>query len=63
VVREDTDPCLNLRVAPFPESSRLDCLPPGTRVRPIEQAGAWWRVVLEDGRTGWVAGSYLNPVR
>jgi hypothetical protein len=61
MVREDTDPCLVLRLKPFPEASRLDCLPPGTRVQPVERAGAWWRVALDDGRTGWVAGSYLNP--
>jgi hypothetical protein len=63
VVRVDTDPCLVLRFNPFPEGARLDCLLPGTEVRPIERAGVWWRVALEDGRTGWVAGSYLNPVR
>ncbi|HEX6900182.1 MAG TPA: pilus assembly protein N-terminal domain-containing protein [Thermoanaerobaculia bacterium] len=62
VVREATDPCLVLRMAPSAASARLDCLPPGTGVRPIERSGVWWRVLLADGRTGWVAGSYLAPV-
>lgn len=62
VVREATDPCLVLRSEPSAASARLDCLPPGTGVRPLERSGAWWRVVLFDGRTGWVAGSYLAPV-
>jgi Flp pilus assembly secretin CpaC len=62
VVREATDPCLVLRLEPSSASARLDCLPPGTGVRPLERSGVWWRVRLTDGRTGWVAGSYLAPV-
>ncbi len=61
VVLEIAEPCLRFRPRPDVEAAALECLPPGTRVQLRETAGEWSRVVLSNGREGWMATSYLGP--
>ncbi len=44
----------NLRVEPSASAERLTTLPRGTRLRVLGQSGDWLRVVLPDGRTGFI---------
>ena len=60
-VGSSVEPCLNLRAEPGGDS-RLDCLQPGTRIAVIELRGEWSRVRLPDGRGGWAASRFLEPV-
>jgi SH3 domain protein len=50
---------LSLRSAPDPGGPRLTLLPSDTRVDVIETEGNWAKVLLEDGKTGWVLKRYL----
>ncbi len=59
VVSAAADPCLNFRARPAAEATALECLPPGTRVQVRETTGEWSRVVLSNGREGWMAAGYL----
>ncbi len=59
-IRQAADPCLNLRSQPSSSSPTIECVPPGTQVRWLETAGDWSRVVLSDGRVGWMAASFLT---
>ncbi len=61
VVLGAADPCLNFRPEPSASAAALECLPPGSRVQWLETAGDWSRVVLRDGREGWMAASFLTP--
>ncbi len=59
IVQQAADPCLNFRAQPSASSPAIECVPPGTRVRWLETTGDWSRVVLSDGRVGWMAASFL----
>ena len=51
---------LSLRNAPDPEQRPLALLPSDTKVDVLETKGDWAKVMLEDGRTGWVMKRYLT---
>lgn len=61
-VRQAADPCLNFRPEPSSSAAVAECLPPDTQVRWLETAGDWSRVALRDGREGWMAAAFLEPV-
>lgn len=64
-VRVATDPCLNVRLRPDVTSSSLGCFAPGVilQVRTEEPAvEAWTAVSTPDGRPGWVASEYVEPL-
>lgn len=61
VVRPAADPCLVLRSAPNADSTRIDCLVPGTSVGALDAVPFWRRVRLTDGREGWAAKKFLEP--
>jgi len=50
---------LSLRNGPDPEQPSLALLPSDTKVDVLETEGNWAKVMLEDGRTGWVMKRYL----
>lgn len=50
---------LSLRNAPNPEAPPLAALPSDTWVDVLETQGNWAKVMLEDGRTGWVMKRFL----
>ncbi|UCF56056.1 MAG: TIGR04211 family SH3 domain-containing protein [Deltaproteobacteria bacterium] len=50
---------LSLRNAPDPEQRPLALLPSDMKVDVLETEGDWAKVMLEDGRTGWVMKKYL----
>ena len=50
---------LSLRIAPAPEQPSLALLPSDTKVDVLETEGNWAKVMLEDGRTGWVMKRFL----
>lgn len=50
---------LNLRAEPSLRAPVQAALPRGTTVKVIDQQGVWQRVMLADGRQGWVFGEYL----
>lgn len=52
--------CLVLRAEPRADGLRLDCLEAGAEVRLQQQSGSWSRVALPSGRSGWVAGRFLE---
>ena len=56
------DPCLILRRRPTRSSDRLDCLPPGAAIRLLYQQEDWSRVLIRDGREGWMFSSWLEPI-
>jgi hypothetical protein len=60
-VRDTVPSCLDLRVQPSFDSARLDCLDRGTRGRVVDSEGYWRRLLLDDGREGWVVGRFLEP--
>ncbi|MBC7896992.1 MAG: MBL fold metallo-hydrolase [Cytophagaceae bacterium] len=62
VVRPTGGPCLVLRTAPSTDSARVDCLVPGTGVTAVDAVPFWRRVRLADGREGWSAKKFLEPV-
>ena len=39
-----------------------DCLEPGTQVTVLDSIPYWRKVHLQDGREGWVAKKYIEPV-
>ena len=51
---------LSLRNAPDPEQRHLALLPSDTKVDVLETEGDWAKVMLEDGRTGWVMKRFLD---
>ncbi|MCP3961963.1 MAG: SH3 domain-containing protein [bacterium] len=55
-------PCLILRRGPSRSSDRLDCLRPGSAVKLLYERRDWSRVLVRDGREGWMFSSYLEPV-
>lgn len=62
IIAETARPCLNLRPSPGFGDAPQDCLPPGTEVEVLWDAGGGWsRARLTDGREGWLAGSHLVP--
>jgi len=50
---------LSLRTAPDPGGPSVTLLPSDTRVDVLEVQGNWAKVLLEDGKTGWVMKRYL----
>jgi hypothetical protein len=60
-VRNTVPSCLDLRVQPSFDSARLDCLELGTRVSVVDSEGYWRKLLLDDGREGWVVGRFLEP--
>lgn len=62
VVRPTGGPCLVLRSAPSTDSTRIDCLVPGTTVAGLDAVPFWRRIRLTDGREGWSAKKFLEPV-
>jgi competence protein ComEC len=61
VIRATADPCLVLRAGPDADTTRVDCLTPGTAVTGIDAVPFWRRVRLADGREGWAAKKFLGP--
>lgn len=61
VVGPRASPCLNLRPEPSLRSQPYDCIFPAAKVTVISENDRWRRIRLEDGREGWVIGSYLLP--
>lgn len=61
VVRPTGGPCLVVRAAPSTDSTRIDCLVPGTAVTGIDAVPFWRRIRLVDGREGWSAKKFLEP--
>lgn len=61
-VSESASPCLNLRPQPDADAESVDCLPPDTEVLALEAAPYWRKVRLADGRTGWAAKKFLEPL-
>jgi len=51
---------LSLRSSPNPEEGSLALVTSDTKVEVLETQGDWAKVVLEDGRTGWVMKKYLT---
>ncbi len=54
------DPCVRLRSAGSANSTILDCLEPGTRLRLLGAISGWSRVRLLDGAEGWIDSGYLE---
>jgi SH3 domain protein len=50
---------LSLRNTPDPDQPAVALLPSDTRLDVLETQGQWAKVMLEDGRTGWVMKRYL----
>lgn len=50
---------LSLRNAPDAEQRPMALLASDTKVEVLETEGDWTKVMLEDGRTGWVLKKYL----
>jgi hypothetical protein len=53
---------LNVRSGPSKGSAKVMVLSPGEEVHVAETQRSWVRVVLADGRGGWVFSKYLVPV-
>ena len=53
---------LNVRSAPSGNAQIITQLERGTTIVPNRASGRWHAILLQDGRTGWVYGEYLNPV-
>jgi hypothetical protein len=51
-----------LRDAPTRESTLLDWVDPGTPVTVLNQQAGWYRVVLPDGRQGFIWGEHLDQI-
>jgi murein DD-endopeptidase MepM/ murein hydrolase activator NlpD len=58
---------IRLRASPSEDAPRLDALPRFTAMRVVGGSGGWYRVVLPDGRSGYVAARLMEgadrPVR
>ncbi len=57
--------CLRLRATPSTTATVITCLPDGTEVTPLDghaqgDGHAWRLVETADGRTGWVAATFLT---
>jgi competence protein ComEC len=61
-VRDDAQPCLNIRARPESSARSFECLTPGTAVDAVGTAPYWRQVRLADGRTGWAAKKFLEVV-
>jgi competence protein ComEC len=61
-VRATVSDCLNLRSDHDVSSNSIACLPPGTEVTLVQDIPYWRKVRLVDGREGWTAKKYLEPV-
>ena len=62
VVRPTAEPCLRVRPEPNTDAERFTCIPPGTRVLVVGSVPYWREVELQDGRRGWAAKRFLEPV-
>lgn len=54
---------LNVRSAPSGNAQIITQLERGTTIIPNRVSGRWYAILLQDGRTGWVYGEYLDPAR
>lgn len=52
---------LNVRSGPGTNYQVIDQLSRGEKVAVLGNSGVWLRVVLQDGRTGWLSGNYTVP--
>lgn len=52
---------LNVRTAPNTEASILTTLSAGDCQTVKERTADWYALLLDDGRTGWAAATYLTP--
>jgi murein DD-endopeptidase MepM/ murein hydrolase activator NlpD len=57
------DDGIRLREGPFQRAGVLEALPIHTALRVIGAAGSWYRVILPDGRTGFVASRLTEDLR
>ncbi|GEA17465.1 N-acetylmuramoyl-L-alanine amidase [Moorella sp. E306M] len=53
---------VNIRSGPGLDYSIIDVLPRGTVLRKLGEMPDWYKVQLNDGRQGWVAAAYAQPV-
>ncbi len=60
---EVTVSLLNVRSGPGINTDKLCTVSLGTRLNIIDQSGDWYRVSLNDGRTGWVSGSMTKLIQ
>lgn len=51
---------LNVRTGPSTSYSIMHVLWQGNKVKVIGDSGAWYKIQLSDGRTGWVSKTYLQ---
>lgn len=51
---------LNVRQGPSTYDSIIHQLWNGNRVRVIDETSGWYKILLSDGRTGWVSKAYLK---
>jgi cell wall-associated NlpC family hydrolase len=51
---------LNMRTGPSTTYSIMHVLWQGNRVKVVGQSGDWYKILLSDGRTGWVNRAYLR---
>jgi cell wall-associated NlpC family hydrolase len=51
---------LNVRTGPSTNYSIMHALWQGNRVKVTGQSGEWYKILLSDGRTGWVNRAYLR---
>ena len=62
-LREVTASSLRMRSGPGTGNGVVGSAPRGTEVAALASDGDWVEVRLSDGRTGWMHGDYLGPVR
>lgn len=61
-VKDDVSTCLTLRSEPILSSTPRDCLERGTRGTVSDSQGVWRKLLLPDGREGWVAARFIEPL-
>lgn len=62
-VKNTSDGYLNLRSGPGTSYDIQQRLYPGMTVRWIGERGNWYRVRLQDGRTGWASKNFLDRAK
>ncbi|USG62426.1 SH3 domain-containing protein [Sneathiella marina] len=50
----------NLRAAPSREAEKITQIPPGTVIQSLDMQGAWFKVVLRDGREAYIENSLVD---
>ncbi|MDP4087737.1 MAG: SH3 domain-containing protein, partial [Bacillota bacterium] len=51
---------LHVRTGPSTSYAIMHVLWNGNQVKVIGESGGWYKILLSDGRTGWVSGTYLQ---